>query len=984
MFPEGGARVFALPCGADFPAELVRGLQERLRAAPPEAMARVRLYVNTARMQRRIEAEFLQAGAHFLPRIRLVSALGADIGLPAPTSPLRRRLELATAVGRLLDAAPDLAPRAHLYDLADSLALLMDEMQGEGVRPEAIAALDVSEHSDHWARTQAFLGILAPYFEAEGRTDAASLQREAVALLARRWQARAPDGPVIVAGSTGSRGTTALFMRLVARLPQGALVLPGFDFDAPEAVWQAMGDAMTAEDHPQFRYRRLMDDLGIAAPQIARWTPRPPPAPARNRLISLSLRPAPVTDRWLVEGPELADLPFATQDMALIEAPSLQAEAMAIALILRAAVEAGTTAALITPDRTLTRQVAAELDRWGILPDDSAGRPLALSAPGRFLRHVAGLIGARPRADQLLVVLKHPLTASGGDRGRHLLFTRDLELKLRKSGPAFPTAEALIAWAATRRDPGAPAWAAWLAGVLADLAALKAGPLCGLVAAHRALAERLAQGAALGGAGGLWEKEAGLAALALMEDLARESPHGGAFTPEEYGDLLAELLNRGEVREPVQAHPGLMIWGTLEARVQGAELVILGGLNDGVWPGAPAPDPWLNRQMRKAAGLLLPERQIGLSAHDYQQAVAAPRVVLSRALRSAEAETVPSRWLNRLVNLMSGLPGAPQGPEALAAMRGRGAHWLALAATLAEPTEAMRRDPRLQPAPRPQPQPPPEVRPARLSLTNIARLIRDPYAIYARHILRLYPLDPLRAAPDARERGLAFHEILERFVRARPPAETRAAARTRLLATAAAVLAEDTPFPAARALWRARMERAASHFLAEDQRSGGTTLTLETAGAVALTPLPFTLYGTPDRIDRLPDGTLHLIDYKTGAPPTKAQQQSFDKQLLLAAAMAERGGFAELGQSAVSLISYIGLGAGEKAEHSAITPEITAAVWSGLGRLIARYGARETGYTARRAVFEDRLNGDYDHLARYGEWQMSDHARPTPVGEDAP
>lgn len=983
-------QVFTLPPGIDFPEHLVAGLCELMADKPPEAMARVQLYLNTARMRRRVEERFVARGPILLPQIRLVTDIASDpsLGLPPQISPLRRRLELAQLVTGLLKAQPRLAPRAAVYDLADSLARLMEEMQGEGVAPEDLAALDVSGHSAHWARTQSFLGIIAGQFTPEAGDPS---QRRAVELLAARWNQTPPDHPVIIAGSTGSRGTTALFMQLVARLPQGAVVLPGFDADTPPDVWEALSDALTAEDHPQYRFRHLADLLGTSPTAFRPWREVAPPSADRNRLLSLSLRPAPVTDRWLTEGPELPDLCAATEGMTLLEAATPREEALAIALALREAAENGLRAALVTPDRTLGRQVGAALDRWNILPDDAGGQPLGLSAPGRFLRHVADLFCAPLTGDRLLVLLKHPMAASqpeASDRSAHLRFTRLLELQLRRNGPAFPTPGDLLHWALTRPEEGIADWVAALAETLhlpEDEGPL---PLASHVARHRALTEALARGTAKSGTGLLWAREAGLAALRLMEDLAAEAPHGGSMTATEYRDLLTALLSRTELRETVQAHPDVLIWGTLDARAQGADLVILGGLNDGIWPQLPDPDPWLNRRMRKDAGLLLPERQIGLSAHDYQQAAAAPRVILSRALRNAEAETVPSRWLNRLVNLMQGLPGPDQhGPEALAAMRARGQLWLSLATALEEPTAAMRADPGLAPAPRPAPQPPVRSRPDRLALTAVAKLIRDPYAIYARQILKLFPLDPLRATPDARERGTVIHEILERFVRTRPEGESRAEARLRLLDIAAVVLAEQTPFPAARTLWLARLERAADHFLTQDAKYGGTAQILETKGEISLPGLPVSLYGTPDRIDRLPDGRLHLIDYKTGTPPTAKQQKQYEKQLLLAAAMAERGGFRDLGPSEVARISYIGLGSGEKVEDTPLSPEEIAVQWEGLIALVTRYMQRSTGYTSRRAVFEDRFPGDYDHLARHGEWQMSDRATPLRVGpaeEDAP
>lgn len=972
-------KVFALPPGVDFASELVRGLQERLQGQPPEAMARVTLYLNSQRMRRRVTEAFLRGAAGFLPQMHVLSDLAQHpilADLPPASSALRRQLDLARLIDGLLQAQPDLAPRAALFDLAQSLGLLLDEMQDEGVSAETISGLDVSGHSDHWARTQAFLAIVAPIMAAQ---DGPARHRIASERLAELWQSDPPQGPVIIAGSTGSRGPVALLMQAVAGLPQGMLVLPGYDFDLPEWVWTRMDDALTAEDHPQFRYRRLMDLLQLPPRAIRPWTATPPCDPPRNGLISLSLRPAPVTDQWLVEGQALPDLVEATAHLSLIRAANPRQEALALALILRRAVSQGQKAALITPDRNLARRVEAQLDRWAILPDDSAGLPLALSAPGRLLRHVARAFEAPLTADVLLTLLKHPLAGSGEERNQHLLLTRDLELELRRHGPAFPDAEAILHWSAARGGP-ATAWGQALAEVLRQLAAPPVSDLADHIARHRAATEALARGIAPEGAGALWEKDPGVAALKLMELLAAESAHDGDLSPADYRMLFDGLIAKEEVRSPVTGHPLVAFHGPREAREIEADLVILAGLNEATWPAAADPDPWLNRKMRKDASLLLPERQIGLSAHDYQQLVCAPQVILSRALRDAEAETVPSRWLNRLSNLMAGLP-ARRGPEALADMEARGARWLTRAALLERPeglTEAA-----LLPARRPRPSPPLAARPTELALTRIRTLIRDPYAIYAQYILRLRPLDPLRPQPDARDRGTALHKILERFVRDRPETESREAARARLLQLGAEVLAEEIPFPSARSLWLARLERAADHFLHQDQKAGGTLLGVELKGRVAVESTGFTLSGTLDRVDVLPDGRLHLIDYKTGAPPSKAQQTVFELQLHLAAAMAERGAFTPHPLE-VALISYIGLGSGEKVEETPLSPEEIDAIWQRFVTLIQAYGDPDTGYASRRAVFDSRSPGDYDHLARFGEWDMTDRAETIKVGQDDP
>ncbi|WP_342069443.1 hypothetical protein [Yoonia algicola] len=310
----------------DFANGLVAGLLARTADMAPGDLAKVEIYVNTTRMQRRIRAVFDAGPARLLPRIRLITDLANDPvsrALPPAISPLYRRLELSQFVAKLLEQQPDLAPRAALYDLSDSLAKLMDEMQGEGVSPDTIAQLDVGDQSGHWERALEFLKIITPFFDQQNEPpDKEARQRMVIEALAQRWKDAPPNHPIIIAGSTGSRGATALFMQAVAALPQGAIILPGFDFDLPSHVWDAMDDDMTTEDHPQYRFRRLMDVIGFTQNDVKTWSDQQPIHPQRNALVSLSLRPAPVTDQWLAEGPDLGDLHKATEGLTLVEAAS--------------------------------------------------------------------------------------------------------------------------------------------------------------------------------------------------------------------------------------------------------------------------------------------------------------------------------------------------------------------------------------------------------------------------------------------------------------------------------------------------------------------------------------------------------------------------------------------------------------------------------------------------------------------------------------
>ncbi|KNX40666.1 PD-(D/E)XK nuclease superfamily protein [Roseovarius tolerans] len=976
--PSDTPRVFGLAPGVDFPRALVEGLRARHAGQPPETLARATLIVNTRRMARRIRDLFDQGPPCLLPRISLVTDLGEmwDLAhIPDPVPRLRRRLELVQLISTLLDTQPDLAPRSAIFDLSDSLAGLMDEMHGEGVPPQVIEDLDVTDQSGHWARIKSFLGIVRHYFEADPENpDVETRQRLVIERLADLWALKPPQSPIIVAGSTGSRGATQLLMQAVARLPQGAVVLPGFDFDAPAHVWDALADPMTSEDHPQYRFVRFAQGAGIAPQDIAPWSDDTPPDPARNALVSLALRPAPVTDQWLRDGPNLRDLAPAMADVTLIEAQSTRTEALAIAMRLRQAAEDGQTAALITPDRTLSRQVTAALDRWHILPDDSAGQPLHLSPPGRLLRHVADLFRHPLSAEALLTLLKHPLTHQGAARNDHLRLTRDLELHLRRNGPPYPTRDSLTEWTAGKSDPFLADWVNWLCDCFTDRAQPDDAPLGTRVEAHVRLAERIAQGCVGDGSGTLWQKEAGQDALKLINSLRDEAGVAGTLNATDYASLFHSILSGEEVRDPTDPHPHILIWGTLEARVQGADLLILAGLNEGSWPEAPKPDPWLNRALRHQAGLLLPERRIGLSAHDFQQAVAAKEVWLTRSVRSDDAETVVSRWLNRVQNLLSGLP-AQGGPEALTAMRARGQAWLDQVTALESPGEVPR-------APRPAPAPPVAARPDRLSVTEIKRLIRDPYAIYARHVLRLRPLDPLMKLPDALLRGTVLHEILELFVKQaldHPDQNTREA----LLAIADTVLAQNVPWGEARALWLARLERVADWFIETEaeRRTHATPARFEEGGRTEIPELGFALSATADRLDLDAHGRMYIYDYKTGTPPTAKEQKSFDKQLLLEAAMAERGGFGDIGPVKVMRAAFIGLGSSPKEVAAPLDEEPPDQIWSEFKELISAYSVPHKGYVARRAMHSSEDRGDYDQLARFGEWDVTDPPDESGVGQ---
>jgi double-strand break repair protein AddB len=719
-------------------------------------------------------------------------------------------------------------------------------------------------------------------------------------------------------------------------------------------------------------FRRLLGLLGMEPAQVEPWVESIPATP-RLRLLTQALRPAPVTDAWQRDAPALtAGAGSATAGLTLIEAPTPRHEAAAIALAIRRALAAPDKhIALITPDAALARRVTAELARYDILPDDSLGQPLARSPAGVFLRLVAEVAAEGAAPVRLAALLQHPLTRAGLSRQEHLALARRYEMDVLRRRPQPGLAPGhLPAW--PKASAAETAWRDGIEGIIATLAArIAAGAgasLAEVTAAHIAAAESLSRESDAS-APEVWEKTAGVKLLEVMQRLARNADAHGDGPAEGYLALLGNLLGRENLPpEAERPHPRVMIWGTMEARVQGADLAILAGLNEGVWPPAPRPDPWLSRPMRETLGLPSQDREIGLSAHDFLQGAARAEVILTRARKVEGAPTVASRWLIRLENLLGGLGGG----AALAAMRARGEELLRLVALVHQPEATVAR------APRPMPRPPVAARPRQLSVTQIETLIRDAYAIYAYKILGLKPIDPLGRPPDFRERGMVFHHILERFIREigdhlPEPGE----ARILLLEATDAVLAEEVPWPDTRRIWRARIVRAAGWFLEGEarRRAVGRPEGLEVKGmmTVAAPGGAFTLTARADRIDRLADGGAAIFDYKAGAPPSEKQiEQGFNQQLHLQAKILMAGGFERLGPLEAKIGAYLGLtGSGDGGKEQVVDdlPAEVAAHWARFEALIAAYDRVETPYISRGRAEMQKFEGDYDHLARRGEWE---------------
>ncbi len=955
IFDTSGPRVFGLPPGVDFTGELARGLRTRLTGHPVEALARTQIAINTSRAARTLAAAFETGdAATFLPRIETFERFVEDPRAPiAPAiDRLERRLTLTRLIGAMLQNDPSLGPPGAAGPLADTLARLLDEMHAAKAPLSRLADAVTDEAlADHWAASLKFLGVLGAawpdHLAERGRIDPEARYAAAAAAKIAALGETPPDHVVIAAGSTGSKRVTADLLIAVASAPQGAVILPGFDFALDADGWAA-----ATPEHPQFGYRELLDRFRLSPVDVRPWTGKATPGP-RARLLAETLRPAPVTHHWLTTLPSLRqDIPDATRDLTLIEAPSPRREAEAIALILREALEGEGAAALVTSDRTLARRVAAVLARWGIEPDDSAGRPLSLTPPGIFLTATAALLTRHFDAVALLALLKHPYA----DVPPLEVARLEMEgLRNRDIAHRLTGVDALIGAHAFDDAPLVDEALARGLSCLSPWPAGQARPLADLVRAHRTAAEGLANNK-------LWADADGAAAAAALTRLEETAGAYGAATPADYPALLSTALSEaGDVAsDAFRGHPRLSIWGTLEARAQTADTLVLGGLNEGVWPAQPAPDPWLNRQMRAAVGLNAPERRIGLAAHDFLQAASAPRVFLTRAVKSDGAPTTPARWLSRLTTLLEGAD-----MSVLEAMKTRGADWLAWAQAMDAPSAPV------APAPRPEPRPPVAARPRGLSVTEIETLIRDPYSIYARRILRLRALDEPGAPPDKRLRGETLHLVMERFLAASDPWPGAAPARALFDQIADDVVAEMTPPPALSRIWRARLARVAPWIVEKEaaRRAESHPIGAELKGEVVVPTAAgrFTLRGRADRIDRLNAGGVAIYDYKAGQAPSDKQAKTYAKQLPLLGAMAEAGAFEAFAAETAAVLTYIILsGAKDGGDDKPIEPD--PAALDGLVKLISAFENPDQAFIPRASPEKQAWTSDYEHLSRYGEW----------------
>ena len=1032
--PSKRGRIFTVPASVPFLPTLVGALidgtlVEGFRPRDPLELSRATIYLPTKRscaLARGAFLDVLEKDASVLPRIVPVGSIDEDefafteianadaLDLPPSIGGYERRALLAQFILRWA-ASPKVrgaqgtplvanSPSAALA-LADDLARLMDDMTTREVPWEKLDTLVPDSFDQYWKLTLEFLKIASmawpELLKERGAIEPAERRDRLIAMEAERLKTR-PDDPVIAAGSTGSMPATAKLIATIARLPHGAVVLPGLDTDLDEDSWRLISgenDSVPAAGHPQYTLHGLLARMEISRDDVT--VLGEDAAEGREALTSEALRPASTTHIWpdrLKDKTIAGRIAAGLSNLTMIEAANAEEEALAIAIALREAVATpGKTAALVTPDRALARRVTAALQRWNIEATDTGGDPLGNTPAGVFARLAAEVTLGGLAPVPLLALLKHPLLRLGGAAGELRSAVNALERAvLRGPRPREGSAALADALKSTRgewdvlqaggrssihrNDPQAAltaeefdAAAALVAKLtqalepLETVARNKSSSFGELARRHREIVQQLSlQGDTVAA----FEGEDGKALFAAFEEAERQTAGADIpLPPADYEEFFLTAIAGAVVRWPENPAARVRIYGLLEARLTDTDRVVLGGLVEGVWPPQVRGDPWLSRPMRHSLGLNLPELRIGLTAHDFAQLLGTREVFLTRATKLGGAPTVASRFLQRL-----GAVASEQWRE----VEARGEQYLGWARGLDESSGPAK------PAPRPAPKPPREARPKRLSVTDIENWRRDPYSIYARYILELAPLDDIDTPPGARDRGTLIHGAIGEFTETykdKLPNNPEEA----LIEIGKKHFAPLKDFPEASAFWWPRFTRIAKWFAAFEaaRRADIAHLDIEIAGTreIPLGSEKFTLRTRADRIERRKDGTYSILDYKTGAPPSASQVQTgLSPQLTLEAAILRGGGFKGIeANSPVTQLAYVHLHGGPdggndkpvKFKDSTADTEADLA-WARLVKFVMRFDDPATGYLSRETpMFMRRGGGDYDHLARVKEWSLS-------------
>lgn len=787
--------------------------------------------------------------------------------------------------------------------------------------------------AQHWNETMQFLDIILtawPIILCErNQIDQADKNIRIINNLTKKWEKNHPSHPIILAGFNGNLPAVRRLIKLLTDLPNATVLCEGI---------HALSDDTTHsidENYFLYNFNKLLQELNLSHNEIKSLSNEIPNA---ERFIFDAFRPAENTNIWRTLSPYPSDT---LNHIHYVESETPFDEALTIALIFRKTLETpGKTAALITPDRNLSRRVIIEMERWGITLNDTAGTPLTKTELGSFLFLITDYVQS-PDYGHLLALLKNPLCADGRQKGEFNILVKQAEFNCRQKQNAPLEIN--------------------LHTDLAPLIDLFKNPVRvpfkELLNRHIKIAEMLAATDTQTGAEQLWNKEAGKTAFEFLTHLLTHADILGEIEPASYPTFLHILLSHLTIRPNFGTHPRLSILGPIEGRLYHPDVCILSGLNEGIWPTMPETGPWINRLMREKLGLPALEEKIAESAFDFAHHFCSKEVYLTRSLKQDGNPTIPSRFLARI--------------EAVAAATGvsfekKSTDW---AIALNTPDTFER-------AERPSPTPPVALRPKKLSVTEIEKWMRDPYYIYAKHILKLVKLNPLDEPKKNALLGQAIHQALSQFICNEPKTICPEQLELELINTLKTFQFSESEL----LFYRPNIKRMATWIANEQNNHISQTrqIITEIKGKTQIDD--FTLTGVADRIDLLKNGNIEIIDYKTGSVPKPTDvKKGYNPQLPLEAFMAKNGAFAGVPSSAdIQDLAYWKIsgkvgkstvsGVLGKREKELTLSDLIKNTVQNLRNLIELFNRESTPYEPTPVPSQALKYNDYEHLSRKKEW----------------
>lgn len=828
--------------------------------------------------------------------------------------------------------------------LAQELANLIDVVNNEGLDFANLTNLVPEEYSAHWQETLKFLSIITEYWpqilNERGWADPSLRKNQLLEMQAEIWRKNPPKRKIVAAGTTATFPAMKKLVKVILDLPSGEVILAGLDKNLDKASWDEVD-----ETHPQFELKELLEYLQVEREEVENLLP--PKNFERELMVSEIMRPAKTTDKWR----EIRSGQFgieALSGLTMVDCADMRQEALAIALMMRETLEyPQKTAALVTPDRNLARRVATELERWDIKVDDSAGKPLSLTPVGIFLRLVAKICQGNFRRLDFLSLMKHPLAANGQAYSEIRKKVRSLEQKVWRGQKEDEEVELIIAEVKKTL------------GDLCELYADKKANLKELIRRHIKVAEALAATDKQAGEQILWRGEAGEAAALFVADFYDKAEVLGEVEVGEYLGLLEAMMSKIVVRPKFGTHPRLKILGPIEARLNHFDVMIIGGINEGIWPQAPGSDPWMSRPMKKDFGFPLPEKAIGVMALDFCSLLGGREVYLSRSERVQGTPMVKSRWWMRLETVLkaAGIKTASL----------QDVLYKIIAKHFDEPEKTEKINP-------PAPRPPVEARPRTLSASAIEMWMRDPYAIFAKYILKLKPLEDIEPDLTMADYGTIIHGILEQFNN-KHRHEFPQSAKEELLALGREYFKADALARERLVFWWPSFERIVDWLVEKESeyRQEIAEVSNEVSGEFSFEAPAgrFTVTAKADRVDMTKDGKINIIDYKTGkARSIKEVKSGYAPQLPIEGIIASEGGFGSLPPREIDKLIYWQLGRKET-EVSGEMSELLANTKQRLQDLAALFDFETTAYVCQPNPHKIPEYSDYEHLARVKEWSVA-------------